>query len=159
MDGPPPPPPLDDARLGQLRARLARIGMASALGMRILQLRPGEAVLELPFDPRVEGAFGSYHGGAVAALADTCAAFALRTMLPDSVRFATTNLDIQYLRRTAAPLRAHGVVRKVGARQSLVAVEVREAAGELVALCSVSFLDVPWARTDQISEDGTEPPS
>ena len=153
------PPPLDAARLAELHARLGRIGMATALGLRIIELKAGEALLELHFDHRVEGAFGSFHGGAVASLADTCAAFALRTLLPDTVRFATTNLDIQYLRRTAASLRAHAVVRKVGGRQSLVLVEVRETLGELVALCTVSFLNVPWARTDQISEDGTVPPS
>jgi len=47
------------------------------LGIQVLKLEDGRALLKLPFRRRFTNPHGSLHGGAIAALADTAAANAL----------------------------------------------------------------------------------
>lgn len=87
--------------------KLKMVGAASrgvphnlALGIRIVQVTPTEAVFELPYDARLVGNpdTGTLHGGAITALLDGCSGAAVFAALTAFVPIATLDLRIDYLR-------------------------------------------------------------
>lgn len=71
-----------------------------ALGIRIIQVTPTEAVFELPYDERLVGNpdTGTLHGGAITALLDACSGAAVFAALTELVPIATLDLRIDYLK-------------------------------------------------------------
>lgn len=67
------------------------------LGMHIERAEQGEAVLSMPFRVKLSNGGGVMHGGALTALADTAVAMAIKSLLPESARFATTHLNMKFL--------------------------------------------------------------
>lgn len=71
-----------------------------ALGMELETLEAGEAVISMPYDPKLIGdpATGVIHGGAVSALMDTCCGAAVMSHPSNLAGTATINLRIDYMR-------------------------------------------------------------
>lgn len=71
-----------------------------ALGIRIIEITPTEAVFELPYDPKLVGNpdTGTLHGGAITALLDGCSGAAVFAALTELVPLATLDLRIDYLK-------------------------------------------------------------
>ncbi len=67
------------------------------LGMTIEQAAEGRAVLSLPFTVKLAQGGGLMHGGALTSLADTAVAMAIKTLLSEGARFATTELSMRFL--------------------------------------------------------------
>jgi uncharacterized protein (TIGR00369 family) len=67
------------------------------LGMTIEQAGEGRARLSLPFSVGLAQGGGVLHGGALTALADTAVAIAIKTVLAEGTRFATTRLQVEFL--------------------------------------------------------------
>jgi uncharacterized protein (TIGR00369 family) len=69
------------------------------LGMRLVSIQPGEAVLTLPFAPANVTVGTVVHGGAIASLIDTAAMLAAWSdaPVPDKIRGSTVNLTVTYL--------------------------------------------------------------
>lgn len=71
-----------------------------ALGLVVVDVRPGEAWLSVPYsadlvgDPRT----GVLHGGVITALIDNCAGVAVMTALPALRSIATLDLRIDYMK-------------------------------------------------------------
>lgn len=92
----------------------------SWLGLELLDLETGRAVLSIPHDEKLtnitEGSRGTVHGGITATLVDTASGFALRTMFDDPLEPAltTTDLDVSYLRPARSDLRAEAEVVRAG---------------------------------------------
>jgi putative hydrolase of HD superfamily len=78
------------------------------LGMDIREAAEGRAVLRMPFVHRLAQGAGLMHGGALVALADTAAAMAAKSILPEGTHFGTISLETRFLR----PVR-QGVVTAV----------------------------------------------
>jgi uncharacterized protein (TIGR00369 family) len=76
------------------------------LGMVIESSGDGEAVLTMPFLVKHCQGKGLMHGGALTSLADTAAAMAIKTLLPESTHFVTVSMSTDFL----APVR-EGTVR------------------------------------------------
>jgi uncharacterized protein (TIGR00369 family) len=78
------------------------VGMWANLGARIVELRPGAAVVEAVLTPEAHGFPSSrgtiVHGGALAALADMALASAGVSVTPDGQGLATVDLKIDFLR-------------------------------------------------------------
>ncbi len=75
------------------------------LGIEIVEAKNGTARLRLPFTVHLAQGAGLLHGGAITALGDTAVAMAIKSLLPEGTRFATTELTTRFL----APVR-EGVV-------------------------------------------------
>ena len=67
------------------------------LGMKIESSGEGEAVLTMPFTVKLAQGMGLLHGGAITALADTAAAMAIKTLLPEGTHFATVEMTTRFL--------------------------------------------------------------
>jgi uncharacterized protein (TIGR00369 family) len=67
------------------------------LGMSILSFGEGKAVLIMPFTVKLAQGKGLLHGGAITALADTAAAMAIKTVLPEDTHFATVAMTTRFL--------------------------------------------------------------
>lgn len=68
------------------------------LGMELLEMRVGEAVLRLKMREELRQPHGLLHGGATASLIDTAMAFAVVSMLGEAEKASTVDLTIHYLR-------------------------------------------------------------
>jgi uncharacterized protein (TIGR00369 family) len=68
------------------------------LGMELLDLKPGEAVLRLKMRDELRQPHGLLHGGATASLIDTAMAFAVITRLEAGETASTVDLTVHYLR-------------------------------------------------------------
>ena len=67
------------------------------LGMTIQTSGAGNAVLTMPFTVKLAQGKGLLHGGALTSLADTAAAMAIKTLLPEDTHFATLSLETRFL--------------------------------------------------------------
>jgi uncharacterized protein (TIGR00369 family) len=114
-----PRKPRDLAAIGQ--AFIGGIPHTRALGMQFVSISAGEAVMRVPYDPRLIGdpATGVLHGGVITALLDSCSGAAVLSHPADVGGTATIDLRIDYM-RPARPGRAvtckatcHRVTRSV----------------------------------------------
>ena len=80
---------------------------------------------------------GAFHGGAIAALADTAACWALVMRLGRGL--PTVNLRVDYLRFAQSDLTATATVRRQGRRVGVVDVDIHDASDRLVAIARGSF--------------------
>jgi uncharacterized protein (TIGR00369 family) len=97
--------PEDDEQKRRIAALTSRfVPHNQALGIRIVDATEGEAVFELPYDPKLVGNpdTGAVHGGAITAMLDACSGFAVFATLVERVPIATLDLRIDYLKAAAA---------------------------------------------------------
>jgi len=97
---------------------------SQALGMRLLDVAPGRAVVEMPVRDDMTNGHGICHGGFTFALADSAFAFACNTYNRRTVAY---RCDIHYLAavRTGDLLVAEAVERQRAGRNGIYDVVVR----------------------------------
>ena len=110
------------------------------VGVSIEQAGEGKSRLTVPFKVKLANGGGVMHGGALATLADTAVAMAIKSLLPPGTQFATTDMQMKFL----APVK-EGVVEalaKVSSGDGRVfhgTCELRGAANVLYATFSSTF--------------------
>ena len=91
---------VDGSRLKIARQFIGALPYAHALGMEVVEIGQGSAVITMPYaaaligDPKT----GVIHGGAVSALMDTCGGTAVMTYESNLIGTATLDLRIDYMR-------------------------------------------------------------
>ena len=115
---------------------------SALLGLKVESAAEGEAVVRMPFSPRLLN-YGPpdvpIHGGAIASLADFAACAAVWTM-PATARSATISMTVNYTGPAVqSDLVAHALVRRHGRRVASVTVEIRDRAGALIADALVTY--------------------
>jgi uncharacterized protein (TIGR00369 family) len=92
--------PSEDKPLSVGRGFVDGIPHNKALGMQVREFKRGEAVFELPYDPKLVGNpdTGVLHGGAITALIDACSGASVFAALTEWQPIATLDLRIDYLR-------------------------------------------------------------
>jgi uncharacterized protein (TIGR00369 family) len=126
-------------RFAELRElMLDRIPFNRVLGIDVLEVAPGRAVLVIPYRPELIGdpVRPALHGGVISALADTCGGCAVWSTIGDGDRVSTIDLRVDYLRPgRLEDLHASGVVLRVGNRVGVTTISVYHPAkpDELVA--------------------------
>ena len=105
---------------------------ARGLGMVIVEVAPGHAVLELTIEPSMLNGHGTAHGGIVFTLADSAFAFAANSGAVDHV---AEHAQVSFLRPVVVGdrLRAEASARHHRPRAGLFDVTVTNAADEVVA--------------------------
>lgn len=79
---------------------LSRIPHAMAIGMRVIDVRPDEAWIEVPYDEQLVGnpETGVVHGGVITTVLDNAAGTAVLVALEESTSIATLDLRIDYMK-------------------------------------------------------------
>ena len=112
------------------------------LGMTIESFGKGEAVLAMPFTIKLAQGKGILHGGALTSLADSAAAMAIKTLLPQDTHFATVSLETRFLAPVVkGVVTAHAGAGPAGNKDRMFQAEVmiRDENGKNVAVFSSLF--------------------
>jgi uncharacterized protein (TIGR00369 family) len=123
-------------------------GMWANLGARIVESRPGEAVVEALLTPDAHGFPASrgtiVHGGALAALADMALASAGASLTADGRGLATVDLKVDFMRPgQPGRLIARSTVRRSTRRLCFAEATIEQEDGTVVveARAVLAFLD------------------
>ena len=132
---------LDDVRWDRIHEAFASVPYAKLIGLELGEMKPGEATLHLDIRDELKQNQGVIHGGAVASLIDSAAAFAVVTRLEPGERVTTTDLTIHYLRPiTSGRLTATARIVRGGRRLFVLAVQVTNDHEVLVATAVTGYI-------------------
>lgn len=114
--------------------KLNELPFARLIGMRLADIRPNEAVVEIEMRDDLRQPGGILHGGVTATLIDTAMAFAVRTYLNDTEPTATIDLTVHFLRpHTSGKAICTAKVVRPGKRIFTVSADVVNEDGRLIA--------------------------
>lgn len=125
----------------RLREAFARVPYARLLGLEFVGAARGEAAFALEVREELTRMGGIAHGGALASLLDTAAAFAVHTLLAPAERTVTVDLTVHFLRPVSegrVEARAH--VIRAGRRIVVISAEATDRAGLLVATATTTYV-------------------
>jgi uncharacterized protein (TIGR00369 family) len=104
------------------------------IGMRVVEVEPNRAVFEMDAEQRHTNPMGTLHGGILCDIADGALAMAWASELEVGESFTTLELKINFLKPVwKAKLRAEAHVIRRGKTVGLVACDIRDEAGDIVA--------------------------
>ena len=116
------------------RNALQKLPLARMIGMELVDLRMGEADIQIEIRDDLRQPHGVLHGGITATLIDTAMAFAIRTMIEPDEPTATVDLTVHYLRpHFEGRALCKAKVVKPGKRFFNVSAEVVNDEGKLIA--------------------------
>jgi 1,4-dihydroxy-2-naphthoyl-CoA hydrolase len=109
-------------------------GLPQYLGLRVVRMDPGVAVVECDVRPELVHGFGVTHGGVVATLVDQALGSAVFPLLPRGTWPATLEFKLNYLAAArSGVIRATGTVVALRRRTAVVRVEVDNDGREIAA--------------------------
>jgi acyl-coenzyme A thioesterase 13 len=133
----------DNARDPQDTARelLAAVPFADVLAMRLIDVSNGSAVFALTIQPAFLQNHGVLHGGVIASLIDTAAAFSVSSLLQPGETTTTIDLTIHYLAAvTEGEIVAKSEVVRAGRKVVILSIQVHDDKDNLVATATSAFL-------------------
>lgn len=120
------------------------LSFAKLIGMRLVDLKPGEATISIEMRDDLRQPSGVLHGGVTATLIDTAMAFAVRTRLSIGEATATIDLTIHYVRpHLAGTFTCTARVVRAGKRIFTVSADVHNDEGKLIATGLSTYTRVP----------------
>ena len=125
----------DAQRLAEAAAQvmLARDRASSALGMKLVEVRPGYARMQMTVREDMVNLHGTAHGGLVFALADSAFGYACNSHNKTAVA-SSCNIDFLRPAHLGETLTAAAVEQALVGRSGVYDVRVENNKGELVAL-------------------------
>ncbi|MBS1158532.1 MAG: Phenylacetic acid degradation-related protein:Phenylacetic acid degradation protein PaaD [Proteobacteria bacterium] len=114
-------------------AMWARDRAAQALGMKIVRVQPGAALLTMPVRGDMVNGHHICHGGMIFSLADTAFAYACNSYNKNTVASAC-HIDFLAPAKEGETLEAEAVERSAAGRTGVYDITVRIAGGKTVAL-------------------------
>ena len=119
---------------------LSRVGILRFLGLSVIRVEPGRAIVELGVQPRFLHMQGFLHGGIIATVVDTTAALALVHMLPRRTRMATVEMKINFLERVhAGRIRVVAWIVRKGKSLAVGEADVKDLKGRLLAKSLMTY--------------------
>ena len=140
----------DSALFKRIEASFLLQGMMQHLGARLLRVEAGLCEVSLPYSDRVTQQQGSFHGGAMGALADIAGGYAALTVAPPDMEVTTVEYKINFLASyTGGELRAIGRVVKAGKRIIVATADIThvDAGGKQTACALMQQTLVPIFKT------------
>jgi acyl-CoA thioesterase len=117
-----------------------KIPFWSTIGMEVVDAKPGWARVRVRFSQHLINANGVMHGGAVFSAADAATAAALRSLLAEGERTATTEFKINFIKPvTESDIIAEATILHRGRHTAVGDVTVTDAAGNLVAKALTTY--------------------
>lgn len=110
------------------------VPIAQLLGIEIIEVELGRAVLEMEASEKMHNPMGTLHGGVLCDLADLAMGYAFFSTLADDELFTTAELKLNFLKPIwEGKLRAESKIIKRGGTIGLVECHVYDKKGSLVA--------------------------
>jgi uncharacterized protein (TIGR00369 family) len=111
------------------------------LGITVVALGEGTALLEMTPTDEMANHAGFVHGGMISALADSAMGRSLRTIKPGVARAMSFDLKLSFISPATVgePLRAMGRVVQAGRRTAVTECRIEAPEGRLVATASGTF--------------------
>jgi uncharacterized protein (TIGR00369 family) len=134
----------------RIEASFLRQGMMQHLGARLLRVEAGLCEIALPYSERVTQQQGSFHGGAMGALADIAGGYAALTVAPPEAEVTTVEYKINFMAAFRnGELRATGRVVRAGKRIIVTTADVMhvDANGKESACALMQQTLVPVPKT------------
>ena len=125
----------------RIREAFLGVPFARHLGIELGEMKRGEASLHLLIRDELRRNNGFVHGGVVASLADTAAAFAILTLLEAEETTTTVDMTIHYMRpllQGRATARAR--VLRAGRRIITISVDVLDDSKVVAATALTTFI-------------------
>lgn len=122
---------------------LHNLPFAKLIGMRLVDLQPDTAVIEIEMRDDLRHPGGILHGGVTATLIDTTMAYALRTRLEPDARTATIDLTVHYLRpHINGKFACTAKIVRAGKRIFTISAEVHNEEGTLIATALSTYTKI-----------------
>ena len=118
-------------------------GIGATMGFSMVELEEGRVVFEGDPDERVYNPIGTVHGGYAATLLDSAVGCAVHSQLKAGQAYTTLELKVAYHRamtKDTGPVRAEGVVVKMGARAAFAEGRLTDLEGRLYATATSTLL-------------------
>lgn len=111
------------------------------LGMEVLDVKKGWAMVRLPFSEKLTQPDGVAHGGAIFSPADTAVAMALLGLIDRDETLLTIEMKINYIK----PVRSGDILAEArivhrGNKTAIGEVDVRNSKGEMIAKCLATYM-------------------
>lgn len=123
------------------------------LGMELVDVKKGWAVVKLPFTKKLEQNDGIAHGGAIFSPADASVAIALLGMLAKQETLITIEMKINYIKPVKeGDIIAEAKIIHKGGKTAIGDVDVRNSQGELIAKCLATYMIIqkkPFCAEEQ----------
>ncbi len=117
------------------------------LGIQLVKVEPGLAVLEMPVEEAHTHNGGIVQGGVLSCLGDSAIAFAVRSAIPNDTGQTSIDLKINFIRPVSSGvLRSEGWLTHLGGRTAVGEAIVLDGEGKTVAKCLSSVLLMPGGR-------------
>ena len=117
------------------------VPFAHLLGIELGEMKRGAATLHLEVSDDLRQNNGVIHGGVVASLADTAAAFAILTLLKPTETTTTIDLTVHYLRPLLrGRISARARVVRAGRRVLVISIDILNEDETLAATALTSFI-------------------
>ncbi len=123
-----------------LKREIRQIPFPSFLGNRITLLKPGFAGVSVRYKKELTQGYGYLHGGVIASLVDTAAAFATRTLIEPEDKLVTLEMKINYINPAQTDIQATAWVIHKGRRTVVIEVVVKDKKKALCAKALVTYV-------------------
>ena len=117
----------------QARHFESKVHFNQLCGVKVTTWTNESVVMHLPHAEQLCNSTNGFHGGVIAALADTCGTAAALAAVGAEGFIATVSMNISYLATADTDVTATGICIKPGKRIQVSEVRVRDATGVLVA--------------------------
>jgi uncharacterized protein (TIGR00369 family) len=118
--------------------------IARYFGMGLSYTDEGQAVIDLPYNPKLDHALGGVHGGVYATMLDTAGWFTAAAAHDVSCWMATAEMSVHFLAPVErSSLRAVGRLLKRGKRQDVAEMHLYDEEGRLVGHATGTFIILP----------------
>ncbi len=133
---------MSDERFSEeaIRRRMAAIPSEQTLGFRLEELSYGRAVIVAPYDPKYDGIFHCFHGGLLAALADSTGGTATLTVSGAETTNPTTDLSIRFLAPCRTDARATAQVIHAGGTLLTAEINIHDMNGQHIAVAQATYI-------------------
>jgi uncharacterized protein (TIGR00369 family) len=139
--------PQDPDYQAVVRASFARQGLMQALGIELVELAPGQCVLESSADSRLSQQHGYFHGALIGATLDCAGGYAALSLMPPASEVLTTEYKINFVAAAKGErLIARGRVIKPGRTLTVCRAEASCHQNGSETLCAVmlqSLIRIP----------------
>ncbi|HEV8591917.1 MAG TPA: PaaI family thioesterase [Pyrinomonadaceae bacterium] len=134
---------LTDKQKQRAADAVAKLPLGKLLGMRLTDIRPNEASIEITMHDDLRQPNGVLHGGVTATLIDTAMAFAVIPLLGEGETTATVDLTIHYVRpHTEGVATCTAKIVRAGKRFFTVSADVTNESGQLIATAISTYTRV-----------------